>query len=323
MKEQTKEDVIPQNGLFIMKGANEWIDEAAKSEKPQKLFGNFWKKGEVAVLFSGTGLGKSILSVQIADSISRGEPILGLELEAEKQPVLYFDLEVSDIQFYERNSNSSGIPYKFDDNFKRAVFNRDHNDTDDFQFHTSIMKNMEEIVIKTKAKAAIIDNLTYFNGDIEKAKEASKFIKDIIFLSKKYGLSILCVSHTPKRDESRPIDINDLSGSKMISNLVDSVFAIGASQKDSSLRYIKHIKCRSSQLRNDSENIIVCQLNKEESKLELKFIEYGSEYEHLKEIDKQARLVDIMKMKNEGKSNVDIGRVYGVSEGAVRNWLRA
>ena len=323
IQESTETTVVKNNqGLFIMKEANEWLEIASKLERPQKLFGNFWKKGEVAILFSGTGQGKSILSVQIADSISRGEPILGLELEAEKQPVLYFDLEVSEIQFKERNSNKNGEAYKFDDNFKRVVFNREHDETDDFQFYTSIIQSMEKLIVVSKAKIAIIDNLTYFNGDVEKAKDASKFIKDILFLSKKYSVSILCVSHTPKRDESRPIEVNDLSGSKMISNLVDSVFAIGTSQKDSSIRYIKHIKCRSSEMLYDSENILVCQIQKEQSKLEFKFNEFGYEYEHLKEIDKQTRLAEVRKLKTEGKNNVEIGRLFGVTEGAVRAWLK-
>ena len=70
IQESTETKVVKNNnGLFIMKGANEWLEIASKLERPQKLFGNFWKKGEVAILFSGTGQGKSILSVQIADSI--------------------------------------------------------------------------------------------------------------------------------------------------------------------------------------------------------------------------------------------------------------
>jgi RecA-family ATPase len=309
-------------GLFIMKGANEWLEIASKMQKPKKLFGNFWKKGELAILFSGTGLGKSILSVQIADSISRGVPILAQELETEKQPVLYFDLEVSEMQFKERNSNKNGEAYYFDRNFKRVVFNREHEDTDDFSYYKSIIQNMESIIVSSNAKIAIIDNLTYFNGDVEKAKDASQFIKDIQFISKKHGVSILCVSHTPKRDETRPIDVNDLSGSKMISNLVDSIFTIGASRKEKSMRYIKHIKSRSSEIIHDSENVIVCNIIKDDSKLEFNLLGLGFEQEHLKEIDKQERLLEVKRLKSQGKTNVEIGQQFGVTEGAIRAWLK-
>lgn len=51
---------------------------------------------------TNTNLGKSILAVQIADSISEGESIRGFKLEAEKQKVLSFDFEMSDKQFEKR-----------------------------------------------------------------------------------------------------------------------------------------------------------------------------------------------------------------------------
>ena len=43
----------------------------------------------------------------------------------------------------------------------------------------------------------------------------------------KHNLTILLVAHTPKIDASRPLTVNSLHGSKMISNFVDNIFAIG------------------------------------------------------------------------------------------------
>lgn len=305
-----------------MKQANEWLQIASKQTAPRQLFGNFWQEGELAILFAGTGLGKSILSVQIADSISRGEPILGVPMELEKSPVLYFDFENSDLQFKNRNTNNLGEMYIFDKNFKRVTINDDYENLEEIQRHDLILKSIEQIATETKIKNLVLDNITYLNCDLEKARDASIFIKALKALSKKCGLSILVVGHTPKRDESRPIDLNDLSGSKMISNLVDSVFAIGSSQKDSSYRYIKQLKCRSAEMLFTSENVIVCKIDKYPNKLELKLIGFGFEQEHLKEVDKQERLIRIKQLKSEGKSNVEIGDLYGVTEGAVRAWLK-
>ena len=308
--------------MFLIKEANEWLEIASKFKVPRKLFGNFWSEGEVSILFASTGIGKSILSVQIADSISRGEPTLGLEMELEKTPILYFDFEINDLQFRIRNTNCLGDVFTFDKNFKRLTLNSDYNNLEENHSHNLILANFETIVTRTGIKVAIFDNLTYLNNDVEKAKDASTFIKDLKTLSKKYGLSILVVGHTPKRDESRPIELNDLSGSKMISNLVDSVFAIGSSQKESSYRYIKQLKCRSAEMLYTSENVIVCKIDKCPSKLEMKFIEYGFEQDHLKEIDKLSRYNEVKRLKAEGKSNVEIGRLFGVTEGAVRMWLK-
>ena len=56
-----------------------------------------------------TNLGKSILAVQLGDSISRGVAIPGFRLEAAPQKVRYIDFELSDKQFEVRYSASFKI----------------------------------------------------------------------------------------------------------------------------------------------------------------------------------------------------------------------
>lgn len=103
-------------GLFTVKTANRWIEQAKTRPIPQMLFGEFWFEGELCILFADTNLGKSILAVQISNSISRGEQIQGFNLESPKQPILYFDFELSDKQFENRYSNHFEQHYDFDDN---------------------------------------------------------------------------------------------------------------------------------------------------------------------------------------------------------------
>ena len=49
------------------------------------LFDKLWYEGEICILFADTNVGKSILAVQIGDSISRGKAIRGFEIEAKRQ----------------------------------------------------------------------------------------------------------------------------------------------------------------------------------------------------------------------------------------------
>ena len=39
---------------------------------PRPLFGEFWREGELALLFGAAGTGKSLLAVQLAESLARG-----------------------------------------------------------------------------------------------------------------------------------------------------------------------------------------------------------------------------------------------------------
>ncbi len=75
-------------GLFTVKTAKRWIEQAKTRPIPQMLFGEFWFEGELCILFADTNLGKSILAVQIGNSISRGEQIRGFQLETPKQTIL-------------------------------------------------------------------------------------------------------------------------------------------------------------------------------------------------------------------------------------------
>src|SRR5476651_846646 len=87
------------DSMFIVKPANYWIEQAKNRPVQKMLFAEFWFDNEICILFADTNLGKSILAVQIGDSISTGKPVPGFKLDAEAQPVLYFDFELTDKQF--------------------------------------------------------------------------------------------------------------------------------------------------------------------------------------------------------------------------------
>ena len=234
-------------GLFTVKTASRWIEQAKTRPIPKMLFGEFWFEGEICILFADTNLGKSILAVQIGNSISKGEHIPGFKLEALKQSILYFDFEMTDKSFENRYSLNFDQHYSFDDNFIRVEINPDAEIPDSQSFEKCLNDSLERAIIETSAKVLIIDNLTYLKDDNEKAKDALPLMKNLKNLKNKYGLSLLILAHTPKRDLSKPITRNDLSGSKMLMSFTDSSFAIGESQKDKNIRYLKQIKVRQNE----------------------------------------------------------------------------
>ncbi len=64
-------------------------------------------------LFADTNTGKSILAVQIGNSIATGQHIPGFTFGTIKQKVLYLDFELSDKQFENRYSNNYLEHYVF------------------------------------------------------------------------------------------------------------------------------------------------------------------------------------------------------------------
>lgn len=312
-------------GLFTVKTASRWIEQAKTRPIPKMLFGEFWFEGELCILFADTNLGKSILAVQIGNSISRGEQIRGFKMETPKQPILYFDFELSDKQFENRYSINFELHYNFDNNFIRVEINPDATIPENQTFEDYLNHSLERSIIETGTKVLIIDNLTYLKNETEKAKDALPLMKHLKALKNKYGLSILALAHTPKRDLSKPITRNDLQGSKMLINFCDSSFSIGESHSDKNLRYLKQIKQRNTEQIYDAENVCLCQIDKPFNFLQFEFINFGTEREHLKqhtEKDKENLNEKVNELKQQGRSLREIGAELGISHMKVSRILK-
>lgn len=312
-------------GLFTVKTASRWIEQAKTRPIPQMLFGELWFEGELCILFADTNLGKSILAVQIGNSISKGEQIRGFKLETPKQPILYFDFELSDKQFENRYSIKFEQHYNFDNNFIRVEINPDATIPEAQTFEDYLNHSLERSINETGAKVLIIDNLTYLKNETEKAKDALPLMKHLKALKNKYGLSILALAHTPKRDLSKPITRNDLQGSKMLINFCDSSFSIGESHSDKNLRYLKQIKQRNTEQIYDAENVCVCQIDKPLNFLLFEFVNFGKEWEHLKqhtEKDKENLNEKVSELKQQGRSLREIGAELGISHMKVSRILK-
>jgi archaellum biogenesis ATPase FlaH len=311
-------------GLFTVKTANRWIEQAKTRPIPKMLFGEFWFEGELCILFADTNLGKSILAVQIGNSISKSEQIRGFQLETSKQPILYFDFELSDKQFENRYSVQFEEHYDFDENFIRVEINPDAERLETQSEEEYLNQSLERSIVETEAKVLIIDNLTYLKNETERAKDALPLMKHLKALKAKYGLSILALAHTPKRDNSRPISVNDIQGSKMIANFMDSCFAIGSSHTDKDLRYLKQIKQRNVEQIYHAENVCICQIDKPHNFLQFEFVNFGTEQEHLRqhtEKDKASQIEQVIALKQQGRSYRQIGTELGIShQTAKRTW---
>ncbi|WP_396181507.1 AAA family ATPase [Flavobacterium sp.] len=318
-------------GLFTVKTASRWIEQAKNRPIPQMLFGEFWFEEELCILFADTNLGKSILAVQIGNSISKGEQISGFKLETPKQLILYFDFELTEKQFEGRYSIKNDIEkryeqhYNFDNNFVRVEINPDANIPETQTFEDYLNYSLEQSITDTGAKILIIDNLTYLKNETERAKDALPLMKHLKALKNKYGLSILALAHTPKRDLSKPITRNDLQGSKMLINFCDSCFSIGESHSDKNLRYLKQIKQRNTEQIYDAENVCVCQIDKPLNFLLFEFVNFGKEWEHLKqhtEKDKENLNEKVGELKRQGRSLREVAAELGISHMKVSRILK-
>lgn len=287
-KAETVSESQPTKEMFRLKPFRQTLRETEDTPRPNRLFGDFWYQGEVCILFADTNVGKSILAVQIADAISKGIGIAPFAAEVPAEPVLYFDFELSPAQVYERYSNEwqKGTAYNFSQNLIRPDILADELEVDYKnvgEYEKIVAIQFELAIIQSGAKVVIVDNITWLKMDTSQGGDAGMVMKLLVRLKKKYGLSLLILAHTPKRDNSRPITSDDLKGNSILRQLCDSMFAVGKSALDGALRYIKQIKVRQQQFKYDGSNVIIYGIHKPDNFVYFEFQGYDHEGNHLRD----------------------------------------
>ncbi len=296
------------------------------------LIGDIWQTGELHLLFADTGVGKSVLAVAESDKISKGKDFLFLKNSNRALTVLYYDCELSDRQFRKRYTDEYSNEYPFSVNFyidsidfTELVKANPNNPFEDVLF-AKIRHDIDFI----KPQILVFDNITYLNMQTtQKTDIALETMRRLVDLKKEYKLSILVLAHTPKIDLSSPLTINSIAGSKHLTNFADSVSAIGKSNQGNNIRYIKQIKpSRNGEMIYDTDNVITCQLVKNDNFLTFEFLSFNSEYEHLKKIDKSENRKEMIEnaktFKTEGKTYEQIALELLGSEskkGTIHKWL--
>lgn len=301
------------SGLFTAMTANETMEEAKFAKPPRQLWSEFWFEGESCCLFADAGVGKSILAVQIANKISQTDK------------VLYYDLELSSIQFRKRYFDSlSQKVYKFSDNFIRPKLNREQLKDCGENMEELVFSAIENDVVRLGVKIVIVDNITWILPTKNPTSAAVKFMRRIDDLKNRLGLSVLILAHTNKRKMTTPLGQNDLSGSKKLINFFDSAFAIGKSVRDDKLRYVKQIKVRDEAEKYGESNVILYTVEKKNSFLQFIKQGNGNENDHLKvsKAEKQKEIARIKALHTEGKSVRDIAEIVGMSKSTVDRLLK-
>ncbi len=281
--------------LFVTRTGNETMRIAELEPDAKMLFLNLFAENDVAILFADSGVGKSILAVQ-----------MGVEMARNGNKVAYFDFELNIKQFAKRytvldEKTGERENYNFPENFNRIEMNGNElANVKDYQ--KELFDGLEKEVKRGKYKVIILDNLTaMMNDDGKDTKIVINIIKKIRQMREDFKIAILVIAHTPKTALYNPISKNDLAGSKILSNLVDNIFSIGASTQGKNTRYIKQLKMRDEK-HHEADNVIVCEIVKENCFLHFQMVRCSHEREHLQdkpETEKDKVRKQVIELKKE------------------------
>jgi len=307
---------------------SEILKKAKNLPKLTRLLGNIWCKGEIHILFGDNGTGKSVWATQIADALSKGRSAFDiLPNQAEGQKVLFYDFELSEIQLLDRYSDEFGNVYPFHENLimPRWDFNDPFFHKKNEKFNKLIIRKIRLDIEKFNPDVLIIDNITFLSTEAtQDANVSLDILRALIAIKKEFNLSILVLAHTPKIKPGFLITNNDLAGSKHLSNLVDSVSAIGICASDKNIKYITSVKCRSTPKEFDSKNVIMVKQEKLDCFLKFTYQGQGNELQLIKdkaqiaqEENEQEMIDQVIALYHEKKSVRKISEETGLTKSKV------
>ncbi len=260
--------------LLFARPVSHWLSIGRRLPPQPHLFGPLWLVGELCILFARTGAGKSVLAMQIAESLARGVPIPPFDREAAPrvppQRVLFIDFELDCDQLAMRYSRISedrtefDAPYEFSSHFFRAEMSWNGNVQEGYDgFSDMFFTCLDEHVRDSEATVLVIDNITFLDTSAtSNVSVALNVMRRLVELKKYSNISILVLAHTPKRRASHPLTEHDLQGSINIANFADSMFAMETSRTGTDVRYLKQIKTRTGRKQFGHTNVAAFSLQK-------------------------------------------------------------
>lgn len=260
-----------------------------------QLFGPYFRRNEICVLFSRTNEGKSILANDISICCATGHNYWGEEIknEVEQQKTLLFEFELSPEQIASRYGGLEKMNISLDNLIHVSMnylelCNRK-------LFPNDLVEEICSVAEKEKSNIIILDNITYLLEQINNGKHVMQFMKALKVAKEEYDLSILLIAHATKNTGNirKPITTADLGGSKFIADFADTVSALGASSQGNEVKYLKLLKNRIGEKSDEVATLHIVS----EPYLHFEFIQMDDETGHLDKRNGRSVLTEEVKEK--------------------------
>ena len=271
--------------LFEVRPMNDWLRIAKRRGTIKSLFGPLWCENDLTIMFADTGVGKSLFAVQIAEAIVRGRSRLGpFETKVRPQRVLVLDFEMTHRQFHDRYTDGGPGPsanakrHDFAPGILRAEISWQAGVPAEYRSYTDfVLASIQECVSDRGVSVVIVDNISWLVPGGFGTPTAAALMRGLKLIKSELGISLLVLAHTVKRFDTKPITIDDLSGSKMLANFADNVFALGRSCYAPDIRYLKELKLRNSPIVHDESNVAVFRIVDSDAYPRFEFLRYEHE----------------------------------------------
>lgn len=290
--------------------ANDYLAGRKRFREPEMLFDEFWREGELALLFGGAGSGKSILAVQVADALSRGGGICGFRAPRGRRRVLYVDLRHTDEQFLMRCAWSENIyprrgPHTFSKNLlrDRPLPGQD------------LCEWLRAYVVENGIQAVIIDDLSATKNTHDGTRETLRLMRQLRQLRDELRISILVLAESRGPRKGSTANEADLGRSQVLCTAADSVFGAARCLLRCGKHYLVQTRARSSSIYWTSANAPVARVARTDKGLLC--LEFDERFGGKMDQKKRELICEIVRLQDrEYKTFREIGEQLGIS----RSW---
>lgn len=211
--------------LSLLKSTSDLMQE----EDVKWVVKDLFAKKLVSVIFSEPGVGKTILAMDIAAKLTRGEAIFNQYQVERPMKVLYFQGDFPNTIMKNRLQQ---MFYNPDDKYFKLV-NRYEAESKGFSIDLTNeqgQENLKTLLKEYKPDFVIFDTfISFFDGDENKQKDVKEPIDFLRKLTSNYDCSILLCHHSRKRgsnEKRKGLDQSDLIGSFVTARLCGLMLAI-------------------------------------------------------------------------------------------------
>ena len=248
-----------------LRRAYDRIISGINAGRPEMVFDEFWREGELALLFGEAGAGKSLLGMQLARTLAAGGDIPWFRMECAAGKTLYVDLSMSDRQFAARHSyiGRKGKTVARDIS-KRLYCDRPEDEGE-------LVEWLERQISMEKLKFVIIDDLGSIMQTCDGTRETMAVMRGLRRICGRFGVSILVLMQSEAPKGSAGVSERDLGRQRSLCRLADSVFAIGRHRTRSGYVSLTQMRSRSSSVKWTANNAIPAKIIERDGAVALEF----------------------------------------------------
>lgn len=225
-KQEKEKPQINKKGLLALLKST---DDLMQEEDIKWVVKDLFAKKLVSVIFSEPGVGKTVLAMDIAEKLTKGEAIFNQYKVDRPMKVLYFQGDFPNPIMRNRLQQTLHKP---DNNYFKFV-NRYDAEEQGYSIDLTNEKgqeNLKMLLEEYRPDFVIFDTfISFFDGDENKQKDVKEPIDFLRKLTSNYDCSILLCHHSRKRssnEKRKGLDQSDLIGSFVTARLCSLMLAI-------------------------------------------------------------------------------------------------